>query len=73
MFFIVCLNNAVLSAAVKSDSLSYLRDSDAPSFGLKNAIFILPTAVISSAVTLTLGIILAISVSGVVTAINPMP
>ena len=42
-----------------------------PYFDFKKVI--LPTAVISSAVTLTLGIILSISVLRVVTAIIPMP
>ena len=41
-------------------------------FGFKEVIFILHTAVISFSATLTLEIILAISVIGVVTTIIPM-
>ena len=50
--------------------LSYLRDGNGPSFGCKKIISILPTAVISSAVHLTLEIILAILVSEIATAIS---
>ena len=52
--------------------ISYLRDGYAPSVGFKKVIFILLTSVISSAVTLTLGISLAILVLGVVVTITPM-
>ena len=44
---------SVLSSAVQSGSLSYLRDGNVPFLGFKKVIFILPTSVKSSAVILT--------------------
>ena len=64
---------SVLSSSVKSGSFSYLRDGNVPAFGFKSVIFTLPAAMIYSAFTLTLGIILAISVLWVLTEHSPMP